>query len=86
VNQSSKGAPLVAIMHDQQMISLGDEIVRDKGMVMHYGDQWRTFRRLVHQHLMETMVETHHTQIVNAADGCRCHSCDRGLLSPVGDR
>jgi hypothetical protein len=32
VNQSSKGAPLVAIMHDQQMISLGDEIVRDKGM------------------------------------------------------
>lgn len=32
VNQSSEGAPLVAIMHDQEVIALGDEIVRDKRM------------------------------------------------------
>lgn len=32
VNQSSEGAPLVAIMHDQEVIALGDEIVRHKGV------------------------------------------------------
>ncbi|KAJ5272111.1 hypothetical protein N7524_005380 [Penicillium chrysogenum] len=47
------------VSHD--LITKGNHL-----LVMHYGDQWRTFRRLVHQHLMETMVETHHTQIVNA--------------------
>ncbi|KAJ5302095.1 Cytochrome P450 [Penicillium antarcticum] len=35
-------------------------------LVMHYGDQWRTFRRLIHQHLMESMVDSHHLEIVNA--------------------
>ncbi|EAW11664.1 cytochrome P450 [Aspergillus clavatus NRRL 1] len=35
-------------------------------LVMHYGDQWRTFRRLIHQHLMESMVDSQHVKIVNA--------------------
>ena len=47
------------VSHD--LITKGNHL-----LVMHYGDQWRTFRRLVHQHLMESMVESQHTQIVNA--------------------
>lgn len=35
-------------------------------LVMHYGAQWRTFRRLIHQHLMEPMVDSDHLKIVNA--------------------
>ncbi|KAH6644190.1 putative cytochrome P450 oxidoreductase [Boeremia exigua] len=35
-------------------------------LVMHYGNKWRTFRRLVHQHLMESMVDSQHLDIVNA--------------------
>ncbi|KAH8698126.1 putative cytochrome P450 oxidoreductase [Phaeosphaeriaceae sp. PMI808] len=35
-------------------------------LVMHYGNKWRTFRRLVHQHLMESMVDSQHVDIVNA--------------------
>ncbi|KAA8647950.1 cytochrome P450 [Aspergillus tanneri] len=35
-------------------------------LVMHYGDQWRMFRRLIHQHLMESMVDSQHIKIVNA--------------------
>lgn len=47
------------VSHD--LITKGNHL-----LVMHYGDQWRTFRRLVHQHFMETMVENHQTKIVNA--------------------
>lgn len=38
----------------------------DHLLVMHYGNKWRIFRRLVHQHLMESMVDSHHVDIVNA--------------------
>ncbi|KAJ5942585.1 hypothetical protein N7516_002753 [Penicillium verrucosum] len=47
------------VSHD--LITKGNHL-----LVMHYGDQWRTFRRLVHQHFMETMVDSHQTKIVNA--------------------
>jgi hypothetical protein len=47
------------VSHD--LITKGDHL-----LVMHYGDQWRTFRKLIHSHLMETMVEREHLQIVNA--------------------
>ncbi|KAB8078109.1 cytochrome P450 [Aspergillus leporis] len=35
-------------------------------LVMHYGDKWRHFRRLIHPHLMESMVDKEHVRIVNA--------------------
>lgn len=35
-------------------------------LVMDYGNQWRTFRKLVHQYLTEAMVENEHLPIVNA--------------------
>lgn len=44
-----------------ELITKGDHL-----LVMHYGPQWRTFRRLVHQHLMESMVDSTHLPIVNA--------------------
>ncbi|KAJ5215369.1 m-cresol methyl hydroxylase [Penicillium cinerascens] len=44
-----------------ELITKGDHL-----LVMHYGPQWRTFRRLVHQHLMESMVESQHLRVVNA--------------------
>ena len=47
------------VSHD--LITKGDHL-----LVMHYGNQWRTFRRLIHQHLMEAMVESEHLPIVNA--------------------
>ena len=33
---------------------------------MHYGNQWRTFRRLIHQHLTESVVDSEHLRIVDA--------------------
>lgn len=51
--------PLSFVSHD--LITKGDHL-----LVMHYGNQWRTFRRLIHQSLMETMVESNHLRIVNA--------------------
>lgn len=33
---------------------------------MHYGNKWRTFRRLIHQSLMEPVVESDHLRIVDA--------------------
>ena len=47
------------VSHD--LITKGDHL-----LVMHYGNQWRTFRRLIHQHLMEAMVESNHLRIVDA--------------------
>ena len=47
------------VSHD--LITQGDHV-----LVMHYGNQWRTLRRLIHQHLMEAMVESTHLQIVDA--------------------
>lgn len=44
-----------------ELITKGDHL-----LVMHYGNKWRLFRRLVHQHLMESMVDSHHVDIVNA--------------------
>ena len=47
------------VSHD--LITKGNHL-----LVMYYGDQWRTFRRLVHQHLMESMVDSEHLAVVNA--------------------
>ncbi|GME25889.1 uncharacterized protein K452DRAFT_322925 [Neofusicoccum parvum] len=47
------------VSHD--LITKGNHL-----LVMFYGDKWRTFRRLIHQHLMENMVEREHLSIVNA--------------------
>ncbi|KAF2181434.1 m-cresol methyl hydroxylase [Zopfia rhizophila CBS 207.26] len=47
------------VSHD--LITKGNHL-----LVMHYGDKWRTFRRLVHQHLMKPMVHSEHVKIVNA--------------------
>lgn len=47
------------VSHD--LITKGNHL-----LVMFYGDKWRTFRRLVHQHLMESMVERAHLAIVDA--------------------
>jgi cytochrome P450 len=44
-----------------ELITKGDHL-----LVMHYGPKWRLFRRLVHQHLMESMVESQHLPIINA--------------------
>ncbi|KAI9680442.1 MAG: hypothetical protein M1822_007200 [Bathelium mastoideum] len=51
--------PSSFVSHD--LITKGDHL-----LVMYYGDQWRTFRRLIHQHLMESMVDNEHLAIVNA--------------------
>ncbi|KAI2620443.1 cytochrome P450 [Hypoxylon sp. NC1633] len=47
------------VSHD--LITKGNHL-----LVMFYGDKWRTFRRLIHQHLTENMVENQHLPIVNA--------------------
>lgn len=47
------------VSHD--LITKGDHL-----LVMHYGNQWRTFRKLIHQHLMESMVDSEHLRIVDA--------------------
>ena len=47
------------VSHD--LITKGNHL-----LVMFYGDKWRTFRRLIHQHLTERMVEREHLSIVNA--------------------
>lgn len=47
------------VSHD--LITKGDHL-----LVMHYGHQWRTFRRLIHQHLTESMVDSEHLRIVDA--------------------
>ena len=47
------------VSHD--LITKGDHL-----LVMHYGNKWRTFRKLVHQHLTDVMVENEHLPIVDA--------------------
>ncbi|KAL3480364.1 cytochrome P450 [Aspergillus californicus] len=49
------------VSHD--LITKGNHL-----LVMQYGDKWRTFRRLIHQHFMEPMVDSQHLDIVNAAE------------------
>ncbi|KAI9777088.1 MAG: hypothetical protein M1816_004914 [Peltula sp. TS41687] len=43
------------------LITKGDHL-----LVMNYGDTWRCFRKLVHQHFMESMVEKEHLKLQNA--------------------
>ncbi|KAE8448861.1 hypothetical protein EG329_008863 [Mollisiaceae sp. DMI_Dod_QoI] len=43
------------------LITGGDHL-----LVMDYGDTWRAFRKLVHQHFMESMVVNEHTKVVDA--------------------
>ncbi|KAL9047336.1 MAG: hypothetical protein Q9214_000063 [Letrouitia sp. 1 TL-2023] len=47
------------VSHD--LITKGDHL-----LVMHYGNQWRTFRKLIHQHLTDAMVESQHLRIIDA--------------------
>ncbi|KAI1334142.1 cytochrome P450 [Xylariaceae sp. FL0016] len=47
------------VAHD--LITKGNHL-----LVMFYGDKWRTFRKLIHQHLTENMVEREHLSIVDA--------------------
>lgn len=51
--------PTSYVSHD--LITKGNHL-----LVMFYGDKWRTFRRLIHQHLTENMVERQHLSIVDA--------------------
>ncbi|KAH8195803.1 hypothetical protein TruAng_010046 [Truncatella angustata] len=51
--------PQSYVSHD--LITNGNHL-----LVMFYGNKWRTFRRLIHQHLTEDMVEREHLSIVNA--------------------
>ncbi|KAL5363813.1 cytochrome P450 [Aspergillus floccosus] len=39
---------------------------RNHLLVMQYGQQWRSFRRIIHQHFMESMVEKHLLEVQNA--------------------
>jgi len=47
------------VSHD--LMTGGDHL-----LVMQYGQLWRTFRKLIHQHFMESMVEKHHIEVQNA--------------------
>ncbi|MBE3042853.1 cytochrome P450 [Candidatus Bathyarchaeota archaeon] len=38
----------------------------DHLLLMQYGPQWRSLRKLIHQHFMESMVEKTHVHIQNA--------------------
>ncbi|KAJ5138483.1 uncharacterized protein N7515_003331 [Penicillium bovifimosum] len=38
----------------------------DHLLVMQYGQQWRSFRKIIHQHFMESMVEKNHIEVQNA--------------------
>lgn len=51
--------PRSFVSHD--LITKGDHL-----LVMHYGNQWRTCRKLVHQNLTESMVENEHLPLVDA--------------------
>lgn len=47
------------VSHD--LMTSGDHL-----LVMQYGQQWRSFRKLVHQYFMESMVEKNHVEVQNA--------------------
>ena len=47
------------VSHD--LMTGGDHL-----LVMQYGNLWRTFRKLIHQHFMETVVEKNHLATQNA--------------------
>ncbi|KAI0433347.1 putative cytochrome P450 oxidoreductase [Xylaria sp. FL1042] len=51
--------PASYVAHD--LITKGNHL-----LVMFYGDKWRTFRGLIHQHFTESIVEREHLSIVNA--------------------
>lgn len=43
------------------LITGGDHV-----LVMDYGNTWRAYRRVIHQHFMESMVVNEHTKLVDA--------------------
>ncbi|KAB8253715.1 putative cytochrome P450 [Aspergillus pseudonomiae] len=51
--------PASYVSHD--LMTSGDHL-----LVMQYGQQWRSFRKIIHQHFMESMVERHHLEVQNA--------------------
>ncbi|PLB47299.1 putative cytochrome P450 [Aspergillus steynii IBT 23096] len=51
--------PVSYVSHD--LMTSGDHL-----LVMQYGQQWRSLRKIIHQHFMETMVERHHLEVQNA--------------------
>lgn len=54
---SDRPPPFVS--HD--LITGGDHL-----FVMQYGNTWRSFRKLIHQHFMESMVQKEHIMLHNA--------------------
>lgn len=51
--------PRSYVSHD--LMTGGDHL-----LVMQYGALWRTFRRLIHQYFMESVVEKRHVEVQNA--------------------
>ncbi|KAJ5390698.1 cytochrome P450 [Penicillium cataractarum] len=51
--------PVSYVSHD--LMTSGDHL-----LVMQYGQQWRTFRKLIHQYFREAMVEKEHVEVQNA--------------------
>lgn len=51
--------PASYVSHD--LMTSGDHL-----LVMQYGQQWRSFRKLIHQYFMESMVEKQHVEVQNA--------------------
>lgn len=47
--------------HVADLITGGDHL-----LVMKYGNMWRSFRKIIHQHFMESMVEREHIKLQNA--------------------
>lgn len=47
---------------------VGNDIITggDHLLVMNYGDVWRSFRKVIHQYFMESMVEKEHVKLQNA--------------------
>lgn len=67
------------VSHD--LMTGGDHL-----LVMQYGPLWRTFRKLIHQHFMESMVEKQHV-IVHNAEAVQmvhdfCQHPDQHMLHP----
>ena len=53
---------------DRPKSYLADDLITKNHhmLVMQYGPLWRTFRKLVHQYFMESMVERTHINVQNA--------------------
>lgn len=55
-NAKYSNRPTSYVSHN--LMTSGDHL-----LVMQYGQQWRTFRKLIHQYFRESMVEKHHVEV-----------------------